>query len=135
VRHNVLAEYIQDTAVKTGVHEKTVYDTEVKLVTKDGNIWSVETSTWDVAKRETTLRTWVCNALTVSVLNPNMVQVFDAVVVASGHYHIPQVPDIPGLADWKRAWPSRIQHSKSYRNPKGFEDQVTRHSKRTLYYN
>ncbi|RMZ84051.1 hypothetical protein DV737_g1351, partial [Chaetothyriales sp. CBS 132003] len=30
VRHNVLAEYIQDTAVKTGVHERIVYNTDVK---------------------------------------------------------------------------------------------------------
>ncbi len=42
----------------------------------------------------------------------------------STDYHAPRVPDIPGLAEWKEAWPSRIQHSKSYRNPNGFEDQV-----------
>jgi cation diffusion facilitator CzcD-associated flavoprotein CzcO len=44
-------------------------------------------------------------------------------------YHAPRVPDIPGLAKWKEAWPSRIQHSKSYRNPKGFENQVGPHEK------
>jgi hypothetical protein len=43
--------------------------------------------------------------------------VFDAVVVASGHYHAPKVPNTPGLADWKRLWPERVKHSKSYRSP------------------
>ena len=49
---------------------------------------------------------------------------FDAVVVASGHYHAPRIPDIPGLAESKAKWPSRIQHSKAYRRPSGFEDKV-----------
>lgn len=52
-------------------------------------------------------------------------QVFDAVVIASGHYHACRIPDIPGLAVWKKRWPSRVQHSKSYRHPSGFKDQVS----------
>ena len=49
---------------------------------------------------------------------------FDAVVIASGHYHVCRVPDIPGLAEWKRRWPSRVQHSKTYRRPSQFKGQV-----------
>jgi cation diffusion facilitator CzcD-associated flavoprotein CzcO len=45
-------------------------------------------------------------------------------VVATGHYHHPRVPDIPGLKEWKDAWPSRIQTSKSYRRPEVFADQT-----------
>lgn len=45
-------------------------------------------------------------------------------VVASGHYHSPRVPDIPGLKEWKSAWPERVQHSKRYRVPNEFKDQV-----------
>jgi hypothetical protein len=59
VRHNVLADYIQDTAVKTGVHESTLYNTQVKRVVKDGNIWKIETSTWDAATRQPTEKIWV----------------------------------------------------------------------------
>jgi hypothetical protein len=44
-------------------------------------------------------------------------QPFDAIVVASGHYHAPKVPITPGLSDWKRRWPDRVQHSKGYRSP------------------
>ncbi|KAI4668800.1 uncharacterized protein J4E78_002628 [Alternaria triticimaculans] len=49
---------------------------------------------------------------------------FDAVVVASGHYHTPRIPDTPGLAEWKRRFPGRVQHSKSYRRPENAEHKV-----------
>ncbi|TLS21065.1 uncharacterized protein PpBr36_10461 [Pyricularia pennisetigena] len=42
---------------------------------------------------------------------------FDAVVAASGHYHVPRVPEIPGLAAWKALFPHAITHSKQYRGP------------------
>lgn len=45
-------------------------------------------------------------------------------VVASGHYHAPSVPDIPGLEEIKRRWPNRIWHSKKYRKPEAFKDKV-----------
>ena len=51
-------------------------------------------------------------------------QDFDSVVVASGHYHAAKVPDIPGLVEWKRKWPSRVQHSKGYRSPEEFRGKV-----------
>jgi hypothetical protein len=50
-------------------------------------------------------------------------QDFDAVVVASGHYHTPRVPDTPGLAEWKRRFPGRVQHSKRYRKPENAQDK------------
>lgn len=52
-------------------------------------------------------------------------QTFDAIVVASGHYHTPLVPDIPGLAEAKSRWPDKIAHSKSFRNAEGFEGKVS----------
>lgn len=48
-------------------------------------------------------------------------------VVANGHYHACKIPDIPGLKEWKAIWPSRLQHSKSYRTPDEFKDQVGRY--------
>lgn len=45
VTHNVLKDYIQDTAAVTGVHEITQYDTECKDVSKKGAKWIVETAT------------------------------------------------------------------------------------------
>ncbi|KAH7398108.1 hypothetical protein BKA64DRAFT_57784 [Cadophora sp. MPI-SDFR-AT-0126] len=49
---------------------------------------------------------------------------FDAVVVASGHYDIPRVPDIAGLANWKSRFPDRVTHSKRYRVPSDFKNST-----------
>jgi lysine/ornithine N-monooxygenase len=72
--------------------------------------WSVETSTLQVEEN------------TFSVLRRT--GCFDAVVVASGHYHIPFVPDIPGLSTWKDRFPGRVIHSKSYRTPEPFRGKT-----------
>lgn len=45
-------------------------------------------------------------------------------VIANGHYHASKVPDISGLREWKAAWPDRVLHSKSYRRPDEFRNQV-----------
>ncbi|KAI1509794.1 Flavin-binding monooxygenase [Pyrenophora tritici-repentis] len=104
VTHKVLADYIQSTAVSTGVHDITQYDTNVRHVSKSGRSWSVETAT---------LQTDTTGAVRWEIST----QSFDAIVVASGHYHSPKVPTTPGLADWKRRWPNRVEHSKRYRRP------------------
>jgi len=52
-------------------------------------------------------------------------QVFDAVVVATGHYHAPYVPDLLGLSDWRNKWPENVIHSKQYRVPEQFKDKVS----------
>ena len=51
-------------------------------------------------------------------------QEFDAVVMASGHYNAPRIPDIEGLEQWKERWPDRVQHSKGYRKPDVYKGQV-----------
>ncbi|KAJ6092488.1 hypothetical protein N7486_007777 [Penicillium sp. IBT 16267x] len=57
----------------------------------------------------------------VTIYGALVTKTFDAVVVASGHYHTPLVPDIPGLSHAKERWPMEITHSKSFRNADGFE--------------
>ncbi|KAF0928980.1 hypothetical protein E2562_011068 [Oryza meyeriana var. granulata] len=47
-------------------------------------------------------------------------EVFDAVVVATGHYSQPRLPSIQGMGDWRR----RQLHSHSYRVPDPFRDEV-----------
>lgn len=109
VNHRVLNDYIQDTSQKTGVHSKTLYNTRVETIFKSGRLWKVQTSS--LTRKEGAFhrveRDWI----------------FDAVVIASGHYHACRIPDTPGLAAWKKQWPSRVQHSKSYRHPRGFKGQ------------
>lgn len=50
-------------------------------------------------------------------------EVFDAVVVATGHYSIPNYPRIKGLAEFNRNFPGSLLHANSYRTPEEFRDQ------------
>ncbi|XVE56871.1 hypothetical protein DITRI_Ditri04bG0045100 [Diplodiscus trichospermus] len=47
-------------------------------------------------------------------------EVFDAVVVATGHYSHPRMPSIKGIDTWKR----KQMHSHIYRVPEPFRDEV-----------
>ncbi|KIY64798.1 FAD/NAD(P)-binding domain-containing protein [Cylindrobasidium torrendii FP15055 ss-10] len=49
---------------------------------------------------------------------------FDAVVIASGRFNGPSVPDIAGLAEFSKKFPGRIIHSREYRRPAEYEDQT-----------
>jgi hypothetical protein len=44
-------------------------------------------------------------------------EMYDAVVVANGHYTIPSVPVIKGVEEWNEKYPGSIIHSKAYRKP------------------
>lgn len=48
-------------------------------------------------------------------------QVFDAVLVGSGHFDVPFVPSMAGIEAWHEAYPGCITHSKFYRKPDDFE--------------
>ncbi|KAK3693298.1 hypothetical protein B0T22DRAFT_525709 [Podospora appendiculata] len=45
---------------------------------------------------------------------------FDALVVATGHYNVPWLPEIPGLVEYDAAFPGRIVHSKHFRSGEKF---------------
>ena len=46
--------------------------------------------------------------------------VYDAVLVANGHYTVPFLPAIKGISAWNAAYPGTINHSKFYRRPDGY---------------
>lgn len=109
VTHDVLAEYIQDTAKYNGVEQAIHFNTRVDHMEKTEIGWNVHTSKFGRFSSDDRVDTTVHG--------------FDAVVVASGHYHACNIPDIPGLRGWKQQWPDRIWHSKTYRRPDRFKDQ------------
>lgn len=49
---------------------------------------------------------------------------FDALVVASGHFYLPYIPEVPGLLEFDERFPGRIRHSKHYRNVEDYRDKV-----------
>ncbi|KAJ5178633.1 uncharacterized protein N7500_001332 [Penicillium coprophilum] len=106
VKHHVLKDYIQDTSNKAGVDDITKYGARVTRVYKDGPTWTVH---------------WCTLSEGHDSVDKEESATFHSVIVASGHYHTPLVPNIRGLPKAKARWPERIFHSKSFRRSKGFE--------------
>ena len=49
--------------------------------------------------------------------------IFDAVIIASGHFSVPFVPQVAGIDIWDRIYPGSILHSKFYRRPEAYTDK------------
>ncbi|KAG8162203.1 hypothetical protein KVR01_007968 [Diaporthe batatas] len=112
VTHHEIETYVQRLSRETGAHDVTLFDTRVEEAVKNAATgrWEVRTKTLrkdEDGKHSFHERSWT----------------FDAVVVAAGHYHVPLIPEVPGLAEWKRKYPDRVRHSKSYRYPHHYKDQ------------
>lgn len=105
--HSVMAAYISEIVKVTGIEDSIRYRTLVENATKEGGKWRVTAR--DLTKND----------------EKGVPQDFDALVVANGHYHAPRVPDIPGLIEWKARYPTRVQHSKSYRVPEAYKGKVS----------
>lgn len=115
VTHNDIERYIQALARETGTHDVTLYNTRVEEAIKDQ-----ETGAWKVKSRTLVKKE---NEHDDNITFDDKDWTFDAVVVAAGHYHVPLIPSIPGLAEWKRKFPLHVMHSKSYRYPAAFKDE------------
>ncbi|EMG46795.1 fmo1 Thiol-specific monooxygenase [Candida maltosa Xu316] len=48
---------------------------------------------------------------------------YDAIIVANGHFSVPYIPDVQGLASWNEHLPKTILHSKYYESPMDFKDK------------
>ncbi|KAK7736188.1 hypothetical protein SLS53_007217 [Cytospora paraplurivora] len=109
VTHHDIEAYVQRLSRETGAQDVTLFDTRVEEAVKNGDKWSVRTKTLYHNDDGFTLeeKQWT----------------FDALVVAAGHYHVPLIPEVPGLSEWKRKYPGRVMHSKGYRYPTAFKDQ------------
>ncbi|PGH16799.1 hypothetical protein AJ80_05114 [Polytolypa hystricis UAMH7299] len=109
--HYDVENYIHELSSLTGVDSVIEYNTRVEeIVKRPGSAkWTLRTSTLHPVDRGYSLH--------------QKEQLFDSVVVATGHYQEPYVPDIKGLDTWKSKFPERIMHSKCYRSPEQFQDQ------------
>ncbi|CAG7946160.1 unnamed protein product [Penicillium salamii] len=125
VRHNVLKDYIQDTSQKAGVDNITKFGARVDRVYKNGSTWNVHWSTLSGSDQDVVEQNSAASHHIITsqgnIRRLTKFQTFDSVIVASGHYHTPLVPDIRGLAEAKTQWPAKIFHSKSFRRSKGLE--------------
>ena len=95
--HSVIREYISGLAKKNEHQSLVSYNTSVELAERIGEEWKL------VLRREGGNKDewWE--------------ERFDAVIVANGHFNVPYIPRIAGLAELERACPGTVKHSKMYR--------------------
>ncbi|MBX7432238.1 NAD(P)/FAD-dependent oxidoreductase [Mycobacterium sp. Y57] len=91
----VLFDYIVGRAKKSDVRQYIQFESPVRDVTFDGQMFSVTVETWEPSG-ESVLRT----------------EPFDHVIVATGHFSTPNVPEYPGF----ESFPGRILHSHDFRD-------------------
>ncbi|KAK6465710.1 flavin-containing monooxygenase [Scheffersomyces coipomensis] len=48
---------------------------------------------------------------------------FDAIVISNGHYTVPNIPHIDGLAQFNKNFPGVLNHTKNYRNQDEYKDK------------
>jgi cation diffusion facilitator CzcD-associated flavoprotein CzcO len=103
--HETVLQYIE--AYSADVQNLVQYSTQVTdIAAVDDRI----DGAWRVTTRELH-----SNTLTTDV--------FDAVIVANGHFITPSIPPIPGLSEWSAAFPGAVSHSKYYRRAADFAGQ------------
>ncbi|KAM3553909.1 hypothetical protein MY1884_006421 [Beauveria asiatica] len=111
VPHGEVLDYIGRIAAKYSVNNATTYGARVEEVEKLGAKWAVR---WTMPPKPNG------EGHMVEELHYSH---FDAVVVATGHYHAPRIPDVPGLSSTRARYPTRVMHSKQYRCPEIFEEK------------
>lgn len=48
---------------------------------------------------------------------------FEAVIISTGHYDLPFLPNVEGIEQWNKKYPGSVQHSKYFDDPADYKDQ------------
>ncbi|XP_021820591.1 flavin-containing monooxygenase FMO GS-OX-like 9 [Prunus avium] len=112
--HRELLLYLKDFCDWFGLRDLIRFNTRVAHV---GMLDYYATSTDDVVGCKDLK--WVIRSVEKKT-QIVMEEVFDAVIVATGHYSQPRLPSIKGMDAWKR----KQMHSHIYRVPEPFADEV-----------
>lgn len=104
--HSVVKDYIQTTI--SSFEDLVQYNTSVEKVMKHGTKWIIS----------------------LRVINKNgkdhdywYEEVYDAIIVANGHYSIPYIPKVSGLVELQQQNSDIIQHTKSFRKVSEYKDK------------
>ncbi|KAI5967509.1 hypothetical protein KGF57_000349 [Candida theae] len=103
--HQELSERFSDFIQDNELGKYIRLNSPVERVEKEGDKWVVT-----VRKKDGNKSSWYS-------------QSFDYVVVANGHYTLPYIPNIPGLADYNERFPDSLIHAKSFRHLDEFKDK------------
>lgn len=102
--HSAVREYLQEYG--KDVRHLITFNAKVIDCRKQGNLWEV-------------LFTNTCTK------RMEAKRVYDAVLIAVGHYNVPYIPSVPGLKQWAAAYPGSVSHSKHFRKPDIYSAKVT----------
>ncbi|KAJ0980203.1 hypothetical protein J5N97_008458 [Dioscorea zingiberensis] len=105
--HNELYLYLKDFCQWFGLREMIRFNTRVEYVGMEDVGEFGKNMKWIVRSKEKKSEKLI-------------EEIFDAVVVATGHYSKPRLPSIKGMDEWRR----RQIHSHVYRVPDPFRDEV-----------
>ena len=106
-RHwKVVEGYIQSLVNRSEYKEMISYNTTVELVYKNK-----DEGKWVVTLRQPLQDGREDNWWT---------ETFDAIVVATGHYTVPYIPETPGLAEFSNHFQGSVEHSKAWRGPQKY---------------
>ncbi|KAI8644725.1 hypothetical protein BD408DRAFT_412797 [Parasitella parasitica] len=112
IPHQRISEYLEAYADAFDLMQLMEFDTSVDLVTKNQ-----EDQTWHLSVSKYA----VCTSGIVH--ESRWKETFDAVVVATGQYQDPFVPDIKDLTAYSKIYPDKVSHSIQYRKPEEYKDK------------
>ncbi|KAG6907920.1 hypothetical protein DXG01_006850 [Tephrocybe rancida] len=120
--HAKIGRYVRAFASFHGVNSndantRVSYNTRVELVEKRYNEYGEEAG-WTL-----TLKQVIATGKESSKAIWSR-EDFDAVVVASGRYNAPNIPNIAGLAAWAERFPGQLTHSRQYRRPQTYANKT-----------
>lgn len=100
--HQQVLDYLKSIVVSENLLPLFRFSTRVDRVEPQKDVWIVSTTDLTLGKQSD--------------------QEFDAVVIATGHYNVPYIPNIPGVDQLSRH--TKVMHSRDYRSPDLFKDKT-----------
>ncbi|KAF2008683.1 FAD/NAD(P)-binding domain-containing protein [Aaosphaeria arxii CBS 175.79] len=100
--HSTVQKYVEGLVYRNGYEKLVTYNTTVELAEKIGNEWKLVLRR-EGEKEDEWWEEW-----------------FDAVIVASGHFHVPYIPKIDGLEEFEKQRPGSVKHSKMFRGRENY---------------
>jgi len=112
----LVEKYVQGLVERNGYEDFVSYNTTVERVEKVGHEWKVT-----LRKEGKDSDYW-------------WVEWFDAIIVASGHYSVPYIPQIPGLDQFEKSRPGSVIHSKHFRGRDYYRGKVSNIREQMRHY-
>lgn len=109
--HTVVRQFVEDLLNRNGYQDLVEYNTTVEKAVKDA-----KSGKWVVTLRRNGK---------AGKFDYWWTEEFDALVVASGHYSVPYIPNIKGLKEFAEAYPGSVEHTKGFRNPEKYRGKVS----------